>query len=230
MEQKNGRGIFLGVIGVATLVVAIIGATFAYFSASATNNTTIQGSTAAAENLKLVITQMDTGNTAGLIPMVDSLAGKGVAGDTATSNCKDKNGNTVCHVYEIALTNGPSPVTISGTLGFTTYANSNIVYDLTFLDQTGTKTLTEISTEVGTGTTGAFAKSATVSSPATLTNTTAFTANEVKYYYVVVWLHDTETAQEDTDAGKADGYTGTVTFNAVTATGGNTGVTATFSA
>ena len=34
-NHNNGRGIFYGVIGVATLVVAIIGATFAYFSASA---------------------------------------------------------------------------------------------------------------------------------------------------------------------------------------------------
>ena len=38
MENKNGQGIFYGVIGVATLVVAIIGATFAYFSASASTN------------------------------------------------------------------------------------------------------------------------------------------------------------------------------------------------
>lgn len=36
MENNNGKGIFYGVIGVATLVVAIIGATFAYF-ASTTN-------------------------------------------------------------------------------------------------------------------------------------------------------------------------------------------------
>ena len=36
MENNNkGNGIFLGVIGVATLVVAIIGATFAFFSANA---------------------------------------------------------------------------------------------------------------------------------------------------------------------------------------------------
>ena len=41
MENNNGRGIFYGVIGVATLVVAIIGATFAYFSASAANNNAI---------------------------------------------------------------------------------------------------------------------------------------------------------------------------------------------
>ena len=36
--ENNGRGIFYGVIGVATLIVAIIGATFAYFSASITKN------------------------------------------------------------------------------------------------------------------------------------------------------------------------------------------------
>ena len=34
MENKKGNGIFLGVIGVATLIVAIIGATFKYFSAN----------------------------------------------------------------------------------------------------------------------------------------------------------------------------------------------------
>lgn len=38
MENRKGSGIFLGVIGVATLLVAIIGATFAYFSASAISN------------------------------------------------------------------------------------------------------------------------------------------------------------------------------------------------
>ena len=34
MENNNGKGIFYGVIGVATLVVAIIGATFAFFAAN----------------------------------------------------------------------------------------------------------------------------------------------------------------------------------------------------
>ena len=46
-EQKNNRrGIFYGVIGVATLVVAVVGATFAYFTATASNNTAISGNMA----------------------------------------------------------------------------------------------------------------------------------------------------------------------------------------
>ena len=32
-ENRKGTGVFYAVVGVATLVVAIIGATFAYFSA-----------------------------------------------------------------------------------------------------------------------------------------------------------------------------------------------------
>ena len=32
MDETRGRDIFLGVIGVLTLIVAIVGATFAYFS------------------------------------------------------------------------------------------------------------------------------------------------------------------------------------------------------
>ena len=36
-ENRKGPGIFYAVVGVATLVVAIIGATFAFFSASDTS-------------------------------------------------------------------------------------------------------------------------------------------------------------------------------------------------
>ena len=39
MEENKSKGIFLGVVGVATLIVAIIGATFAYFVANAGGNT-----------------------------------------------------------------------------------------------------------------------------------------------------------------------------------------------
>ena len=34
MEREDKRGVFFGVIGVLTLIVAIIGASFAYFSKS----------------------------------------------------------------------------------------------------------------------------------------------------------------------------------------------------
>ena len=48
-EQKknNGKGVFYGVIAVATLIVAIIGATFAYFTASANSSADALQATAA---------------------------------------------------------------------------------------------------------------------------------------------------------------------------------------
>lgn len=39
MNENGGKGLFYGVIGVATLIVAIIGATFAWFTATANGNT-----------------------------------------------------------------------------------------------------------------------------------------------------------------------------------------------
>ncbi|MDY4858096.1 MAG: hypothetical protein SO167_00140 [Bacilli bacterium] len=215
-ENRKGTGVFYAVVGVATLVVAIIGATFAYFSASATNNTVITGETAEATNLGLEVKKLDTA-TGGLIPMYDNLADKGVKND-----CVDSNGNTVCHVYEIKLTNGKSPVNINGSLTFTS-TTQNIVYDITVSNAAEASTLDALSTEIGAATTGV-----AFGTPGTLANSVAFTANEVKYYYVTVWLHDIGDSQEKVDAGQKSAYTGTVTFNAVGANGTN-GVTATFS-
>lgn len=215
-ENRKGTGVFYAVVGVATLVVAIIGATFAYFSASATNNTVITGETAEATNLGLEVKKLDTA-TGGLIPMYDNLADKGVK-----NNCVDSNGNTVCHVYEIKLTNGKSPVNINGSLTFTS-TTQNIVYDITVSNAAEASTLDALSTEIGAATTGV-----AFGTPGTLANSVAFTANEVKYYYVTVWLHDIGDSQEKVDAGQKSAYTGTVTFNAVGANGTN-GVTATFS-
>mgnify|MGYP003312611361 CR=1 FL=1 len=65
MENNNGRGIFYGVIGVATLVVAIIGATFAYFSATVTDTGNLNVGTA---NIKLGFSGVTTGRRYNIIP------------------------------------------------------------------------------------------------------------------------------------------------------------------
>ena len=132
MENNNGKGIFYGVIGVATLVVAIIGATFAYFSATATNDDVIQGE-AATVGLNLAVTKVSTDASGGLIPMNDADVAKGLAGDTATGNkkCVDKNGNTVCQVYKIVVTNtGSSTAVVNGTLNITGAGFANLKWQL----------------------------------------------------------------------------------------------------
>lgn len=216
MENRKGSGIFLGVVGVATLVVAIIGATFAYFSASASNNNAITGATAEAGNLTLAVTRLDQ-TTGGLIPMDEEL--ESTALSATPKGCIDANGNTVCHVYQIALTNGPSPVKISGTLEFAASTTTNIVYDITDINETTTK---------GIATLTANNTATAHTSEGTLATSISFEHDETKYYYVVVWLNETGEKQDD-EAGKTNAYTGTVTFEAVGANGVK-GVTATFTA
>ena len=102
-NKMKGRGVFYGVIGVATLVVAIIGATFAYFTATQTNEDTITGN-AASINFGLKVARAETTDqtNGGLIPMSNTMVEKAV---TAETPCKDDNGNSVCQIYKITLTN-----------------------------------------------------------------------------------------------------------------------------
>ena len=108
MNNNNGRGIFYGVIGVATLVVAIIGATFAYFTAAASNSTTITGN-AATVALSLNVSKVTVAdNTSGLIPMSNSMVQAAVSNSSSNGICKDANGNAVCQIYKITVSSTSS--------------------------------------------------------------------------------------------------------------------------
>ena len=125
--ENNGRGIFYGVIGVATLVVAIIGATFAYFSAATGSNNNI---TAGGASISLGWNEVNTGLKSDLVPVESGLTtGKSLSGsnfDQTTvsgynaqtaattfakspvigmSKCKDTNGNNICSMYQFTVKN-----------------------------------------------------------------------------------------------------------------------------
>lgn len=105
--KNKGRGIFYGVIGVATLVVAIIGATFAYFTATAGNNNTITGNMASV-SLGIAVNKVTTVDQTkgGMIPMSNGMVEQAISGDgTTKSICVDDNGNAVCQIYKITVTN-----------------------------------------------------------------------------------------------------------------------------
>ena len=86
MENNNGRGIFYGVIGVATLVVAIIGATFAYFSASVTAEGNVTAGTA---NIQLTMSEDTGGLKSKLIPIDTDAESTGPEGALDTKNYAD---------------------------------------------------------------------------------------------------------------------------------------------
>ena len=218
MEENNrkGTGVFYAVVGVATLVVAIIGATFAYFSASGTADTQVEGE-AATVGLEVKLDKISTDATGGLIPIKEDLLTKALAGDTASGNkmCLDKDGNTVCQLYRVTVKNtGSAASTLNGTftLTATTYANSKWA---NVNKNTGLTTDTA-PTEIP-------AANLNASSVKEITTNEVFNGGVTKYYYIMVYINEINDAQENVDKGN---FNGSVTF----AGPAGSGTTATFSA
>lgn len=116
-ENKKGANTLYAVIGVATLVVAIIGATFAFFSATETNNE-ISGTIAEAGGLSIVAEQITESTNNNIIPLnlivkqklkegsnTDYVDSESQFGFAMAGKCVDDNGNNVCAVYKVVVSN-----------------------------------------------------------------------------------------------------------------------------
>lgn len=103
-ENKKGNALY-AILGVATLIVAIIGATFAYFSAQATTSgDKVEGGTNdIAASLSLNIERVLFGETAStfnnLVPADLEVSTTGIA--TAVNHKCVANDYTGCHLYKI---------------------------------------------------------------------------------------------------------------------------------
>ncbi len=239
MENKNGQGIFYGVIGVATLVVAIIGATFAYFSASASTNTgDIQGTTLGGTGgvLGLEVQKVDFGTTGAtsndLVPtnistqalIQSAINNKCVASADGATGA----GVTVytgCHLYTIHATSQ------SAVNGATLTLSSLTVT----VPQGGDATKWKYALFEGTESSGTYTISSMLnstpavfpSSPVTLINNQDLTAGYDHTFYMLVYVENAETSQNAGNSADVTGtYNGTVSFT--TAEGSE--VKATFSA
>lgn len=207
-ENNNGRGLFYGVIGVATLIVAIIGATFAYFSvnASITNNSDIAGSTVELSETTITgtLTRV-TPSTVSMVPLKTADLQKGITGKGG-QQCIDENGAKVCDIYTLTINNtSKAPVSLAGKLTITATDMADLRWSL--LESTDSAT-------------GATAKE--VSDTVIVANELLAANTGTKTYHFVIWFNETE-LEQNTQAGKS--YTGTVSFTA--ANGGK--ITAQFS-
>ena len=118
MEREDKRGIFFGVIGVLTLIVAIIGASLAYFSINAKSED--NALTVKAATVKIVYEDGDKLNVTNIIPSDQTIALRtftrtgGDDGQGGTyKTCIDDKGFTVCGYYDFTLTNdGPTEMEI----------------------------------------------------------------------------------------------------------------------
>ena len=207
-ENNNGRGLFYGVIGVATLIVAIIGATFAYFSVSANiaNNSDIAGSTVELSDTTIAgtLTRV-TPSTVSMVPLKTEELQRGITGEGG-QKCIDENGAKVCDIYTLTINNtSNAPVSLAGNLTITATDMADLRWSLL---------------ESPDSATGATAKA--VSDTVIVANEVLAAKTGTKTYHFVIWFNETELNQ-NTQAGKS--YTGTVAFSA--ANGGK--ITAQFS-
>ena len=217
IEKKNNdsKGITLITVGILTIIVAIAGATFAFFQVTATNNNVIKGESAyTTNNLDLKVTLSSSAATGKLVPQYEkigttNLLQKAVTG-TGGKSCVDGNGNTICKVYTITITNNTeTKFYVTGTLSLVADNMPNLKWG------TGTSATAGFD---GVTTSAVHDKTYT-----SLASNVELAGKASKSYYVVVWISETGSAQEDRDT-----FTGTVTFNGYSTSGTTvSGVTST---
>ena len=129
MNREDKRGIFFGVVGVLTLIVAIIGASLAYFSINARSDD--DAITVQAASVQIVYESGNKLNVENIIPASQAVAtetferylNKETYTDRASQTqvpyrkCVDDKGFNVCGAYNFTLTNnGPTATTITMTV------------------------------------------------------------------------------------------------------------------
>ena len=141
-NDNRGKDIFYGVVAIATLIVAIIGATLAYFSVTASSNEGAVNATAAIVSIEYNDGQQVTAQAKELIPatlevvqqVYESKVSTLTHEDLTTENvCIDRNDRQVCSAYRFTVRSDVER-TITATLnnehnGFTYL--SYAVYDIT---------------------------------------------------------------------------------------------------
>ena len=209
-NNGNGRGIFIAVVGIATLIVTAIGATFAYFVASATGNTNKVAANSAT--FALGLTESYDIRTQ-LIPVTDAIM------DTSysTKNCK---------VYSAA--GGSTQYDGCSTYTFTVTNNANVSQTIHVSFKTGYKTFTNLyyilydgADNAGTAVTTAKAVPANNATDSNIVSAT-LAAGASKTYTVSLWIHETSGNQTTADSGKT--FTGTVTISSANGSSNITGV------
>ena len=211
MDNNKSRGIFLGVLSVATLIVSIIGATFAYFVASANGN---EGAVqAGAANVAGTLTLTETVDyRQNMIPVTEALMKTSykrteAATGTGTGRCEGYSaagGNTVynlCSIYQFTVSNSAS---IAQTIYASLTANTNTFANLKYCIFEG---------EAGTTDTE---KVACRNMPAEKsTDSNVFSelipaTTGTHTYTLVMYINETSKDQTTADSGKT--FTGTISI------------------
>lgn len=215
MDNNKSRGIFLGVLSVATLIVSIIGATFAYFVASASGNTgNVQAGAANVADTLTLSEAVDYRQN--MIPVTEEIMKTSYkrtdeATGTGTGRCEGYSkagGNTVynlCSIYQFTVSNTASIAqTIYASLTANTNTFTNLKYCI-FEGAAGTSDTTKVACRnmPTAGTTDSNIFSEVI--PAKVDTTPG-----THTYTLVMYINETTEDQTTADSGKA--FAGTISI------------------
>lgn len=234
MNREDKRGIFFGVVGVLTLIVAIIGASLAYFSINAQSRT--DALTAQAASVQIVYEDGNKLSVKNLIPSTQTIAmatySRWLNNESTTEGveyqkCIDDNNQVVCGVYEFTLTNNGTnpaeitarvvPTVVTGEDGLPTetqFVNLKYtLYDITDVAVNEDESTGRVGERIGTGTTvqdenGQTVGSVTYTEFKILPTATTIAGNgTTKVYRLFIWLDE---AGEDNNPEQGAVFNGTV--------------------
>ena len=216
-KNRDMRNITLSIVGVLVLIAVVSGGTYAYYAFSATNTGTVSGSAAkAAGQYTMTVTKMaPTGNNTTLVPQLTSTINQAVIG-TGGNKCIDGNGNTVCLIYKIEMTNS---TTASFAYGLKFRIANGSSSKFTYLKYSALSAASYSATQAS-GVTGITASSA-VTTDGNIETGTLTTSGKTSY--LIIWLDEPNLEQASTDYGS---FTGTVTL--VDSVSGQARLTSTF--
>ena len=249
-ENKKGQNTLYAVIGIATLVVAIIGATFAYFSAQATaGGDAIEGGTNDIANSLTLNVERElfdgTEETApetetegehtilyqNLVPANIEVSQAGIKGAVMSHCIDEENGFTGCHLYKITASSEQSidASIVLYNLNTTATDNENWKFVIYSNDTGNYQDVTTLVTESAETFTASTARLTTPDTGFDMHNGAEL--NGTKYYYLLIYLANVDGSQNNVENGddpvtdETGTYSGTVTLNAAS---GN--ISATFNA
>jgi len=199
-SKKEKASLMYAIIGVAVLIVAVAGSTYAYYAASATNTTDVTGTAGGGAAPTMTVTKISTEATGNLIPIdMDTTTLSKAA--TATKKCVDNNGYSACQIYSVTVTNN---------------SNTAQTYDITLTSLSGTNTPNIEAVTMGTSNSAvSSANSIKGVDKGICTTSSAAAGGTTTACYFMVFIKNLNSAQ--TDSGT---FTGTVT--AVSSTGAQT--------
>ena len=215
MTERKGSGTFLIIVSVLTLIVAIVGATFAYFTAQLSNDTPVEvqaykfSAGMTVEQARPTAAKTEEGYKA-LIPLDDENIINAV--DENLNNCVDKNGYLVCKAYKITISNTGSAMSLTGKLTAKTNGFTNLKYQI--LDS-NLQAISGSDAATITGITDSNFAFEDGSDSFTVAEGTQENPTEATYY-LVLWLSNTSGEQ---DKEQEQSFNGSIVFNS-TAGGG----------